>query len=931
MTTEFGPQRDTDKTAHQRLPRWVLPLGIIALALAVRCVGLDAQSIWFDEGWSIHLAREPLLAALGQIASPGHTHPPGYYLLLMGWERLFGSGVLAMRMLSALIGAATVGAVYALGRRLYDRRTGTLAALLLAFSPAHIVYSQETRMYALLILAGALSAIEYYHSALRGEYWSPWRWALFVAAQVLAAYTHFFAFFVLVTLAGWWLVVIWRRGGEHRMSLLRRWLACQAISMLLFLPWLSVALRRAATHATEGALPPSLLAFIDQVWAFLLGGHIALLGREPLYASLARMLALAVGLAVLYALARGARRRETLYFTLQTVLPLAMVWTLMQVRPGFHPRYVLMALVPLCLLLARGTLVLWRAKGWERVAGSLLLALWIATASLAARALITDPYYDRDNARATAAYIQERMAGANTPLVWVDNEDWALRYYVERIALPSRFWSLDDLATDDTAHLVCDLAEHNTVALIKWHQGENDKRELLPYLLAREGHLVETRYLPGYTVTIYDTSGEPTVERAETMRPNASWGALRLIELDVESHVPADEAVTVRCIWRVEAPMDRDYKLNLALIDAGLRPVATLDRVLRDGHGLHTRTWAPEQEIISYHALRPAPGTPPVTYTLRIGLYAEEAPEGFDLLDAAGAPAGKHLEAAHIVLAPALEPASKIVDWETLGLAPLPEPVELAPSLLLVARSDLPERVYTGEPITVRTAWRSASGALPAYAPCLRLVRDGQVMAMHTAAPAYGAYPTTAWRQDEMVCEWRDLTVPVDLTGGAATLQLLVEAGAPVNLGTIDIEAVPRTLTPPTPDVALDVALGPCVLLGYDLPRTDVTSTEEVPLTLYWRTTARMDTPYTVFTHLLDPGGRLIAQHDSPPANGQRPTTGWLPSEYVTDDHVLRWVDSAYRGKAIIEVGLYDAASGQRLLTPDGDSRLLLVDSIMVR
>lgn len=70
------------RTALYRLA----PFLITALALALRLYRIDAQSLWFDEGWSVHLAREPLSAALRQIAGEGHTHPPGERLRTPGGD-----------------------------------------------------------------------------------------------------------------------------------------------------------------------------------------------------------------------------------------------------------------------------------------------------------------------------------------------------------------------------------------------------------------------------------------------------------------------------------------------------------------------------------------------------------------------------------------------------------------------------------------------------------------------------------------------------------------------------------------------------------------------------------------------------------------------------------------------------------------------------
>lgn len=231
------------------------PVLIAALAMALRLYRIDAQSLWFDEGWSVHLAREPLGDALPQIASEGHTHPPGYYLLLMGWVRLWGHSVAAGRALSALTGALTVYLVYLGGRTLCDRPTGLLAAGLLAVSPAHWVYSQEARMYALLsaAFAGLLPLVYRYVRAREG--WRRRDWAALVGLEILACYTHLFSAFFLAGLAVWLGVALLLGPRDGRRALFP-WLASQVVVGLAFLPWLGPALARAGEHTAIGALPP---------------------------------------------------------------------------------------------------------------------------------------------------------------------------------------------------------------------------------------------------------------------------------------------------------------------------------------------------------------------------------------------------------------------------------------------------------------------------------------------------------------------------------------------------------------------------------------------------------------------------------------------------------------------------------------------------
>src|SRR5438876_576650 len=78
--------------------------------------------------------------------------PPFYYMLAWGWAKLFGTGEVGLRSLSALAGTLTIPAAYAAGRALSSRRAGLIAAALFAVNPLLVWYSQEARAYALLAL-----------------------------------------------------------------------------------------------------------------------------------------------------------------------------------------------------------------------------------------------------------------------------------------------------------------------------------------------------------------------------------------------------------------------------------------------------------------------------------------------------------------------------------------------------------------------------------------------------------------------------------------------------------------------------------------------------------------------------------------------------------------------------------------------------------
>ncbi|MCB8929437.1 MAG: hypothetical protein H6652_27850, partial [Ardenticatenaceae bacterium] len=89
-------------------------------------------------------------------------------------------------------------------------------------------------------------------------------------------------------------------------------------------------------------------------------------------------------------------------------------------------------------------------------------------------------------------------------------------------------------------------------------------------------------------------------------------------------------------------------------------------------------------------------------------------------------------------------------------------------------------------------------------------------------------------------------------------------------------------------------------------------------LPLLWRAESEMPTSYRVFIHLVNADGQIVAQADGEPANWSRPTTGWVPGEYILDAHTLS-LPPDLPPNASLRIGLYDPATGQRLQTEGGE------------
>jgi len=86
---------------------------------------------------------------------------------------------------------------------------------------------------------------------------------------------------------------------------------------------------------------------------------------------------------------------------------------------------------------------------------------------------------------------------------------------------------------------------------------------------------------------------------------------------------------------------------------------------------------------------------------------------------------------------------------------------------------------------------------------------------------------------------------------------------------------------------------------------------------LWWSVDAPVDRDYTTSAFALDGGGQLVAQDDTFPARGTRPTTGWLPGELIYDPHPLQ--PALPPGAYSIGVQTYYWADGAKIPTVQGD------------
>ncbi len=330
---------------------WVLLAVVFLIGVETRFVGLADRSLWFDEAFSVSLARNPVPAIVQYLRGNNDTHPPLYYALLHEWTRLFGAHEAAVRSLSALVGLLMVPLVYAFARRLVDRPTALVAAALFAGSAFAVHAAQEARMYPLL----GLFALGSWFSMLRAIQSRKARdWALYAACGVLMLYTHYFAFLVLGSQV-LYLVPRWR---HDRRTLRDAALALGAVA-LLFSPWVPALLAqttsgrgwptfRPPADAHELATLLALFGFGGEL--FGTGGYFHTSLASPLTEALVTAPLLALLGAGVYAL-KGDRAWLLGCYWAGPILAALVASQRVNI---FYPRYFSFLTPPFAVLLAAG-------------------------------------------------------------------------------------------------------------------------------------------------------------------------------------------------------------------------------------------------------------------------------------------------------------------------------------------------------------------------------------------------------------------------------------------------------------------------------------------------------------------------------------------------------------------------------------------------
>ncbi len=248
-------------------------------------------------------------------------------------------------------------------------------------------------------------------------------------------------------------------------------------------------------------------------------------------------------------------------------------------------------------------------------------------------------------------------------------------------------------------------------------------------------------------------------------------------------------------------------------------------------------------------------------------------------------------------------------------------------SIRLVGYDVYPAQPEAGGSLRITLYWKPLRELPEDFTTFVHLVDGaGGVVGRSDHLPGGVYYPSSLWRPGELIEDVHQFTLastigapPYEIEVGLYTHQgELRNLGSPQRIGDLgmarDPDVVPGDLTHP-----LDRVFGDqFALRGYESALADHLLT----LRVYWQAVRQPDARYARFVHVLDGSGAIIVQDDETLGRGKGPTDTW-PHGYVFADEVqLSLPEDLAAGTYRVDIGLYDANTGDRLPSNGNDSEL---------
>ena len=306
---------------------WVIYFSILlVLGIVFRGINLDKKVYWYDETFTSlrvagyteaeaveNLSQNRLLSVeellkyqtlnpeksvvdtIKSLATEDTQHPPLYYGLARFWMQQFGSSVTAMRSFAAVLSLLAFPCIYWLCMELFQSSlTGWVAVSLIAVSPFHLGYAQQSRQYgfwAVTILFSCAALLR----ALRVK--TKLSWGIYAVALAASLYTFLFSGLVAISHG---IYVLFREKFRRISPIITAYIGASIAGFLIFVPWIIVVIVnffQAKTVISWTALKGNFIGLL-KAWV----GNLGRVFCETQNEMIDRLASLGVLILVIYAL-----------------------------------------------------------------------------------------------------------------------------------------------------------------------------------------------------------------------------------------------------------------------------------------------------------------------------------------------------------------------------------------------------------------------------------------------------------------------------------------------------------------------------------------------------------------------------------------------------------------------------------------------------
>jgi mannosyltransferase len=931
-----------------RRASWLGLLLITLAAFALRVYKLDQQSLWYDEGVTVEVARRGLAELTRWTADD--IQPPLYYYVVALWGRVAGWSEWNLRFPSVFFGVLTVPLLALVTIALTRRRiAGLLAASLAAFHPLLLYYSQEARMYSMLTALGALLG----YLVVQGEATARRRWlywGVYVAVATAAVYTHYFAFFLLFALATAYFtdqIFLLPRIREipsdsdadlpakHSRRPLIDFVAANFMVLVLYIPWITALITRFTVDSSYWQGELKMIEAIRHVAISFTSGE-TVLERE------ATQLLLPYGILTFISvisllLRRTIQPRTILYAILWLLLPITAILWLASITPKFNSRYVMISLPGLLLLWSAGLASMIRLRGWDwaNVLRTPFVRLQALIAVIAVLLLYTGFFYANRNWFEVADFTKSEWREAAEYVRWRINQDgnrnstlvtlvsghaWPVWNYYAPDMPAVQFPELEILDVNavldynDVAGKLYDaIKDHDNVWLIQWQARVVDPMDIVPLQLELAGkeEEMDVEFWQLRLRHFRDVSADRILTRPIT-HSNKSINFGNLIQLlDYEVASNGDLLLYWQLHPQHPTPMPDLQIVGDTYTGDGL-PFSRINDRRPVGYDYPPLRWREDQVNVGRIPAAEWVGRGALAgpYRVRLSVYETTGDlTSVDIIGSQGQPVG----------AQAILDLRLPVAIEGPDINPIAENyVELIKDMFMKVEL-VANQVEPGQAFAAQFNWY-AERDLPQDVDLhfrWRLQSTGEVLAELTQ-PISPGLPTTQWPDDELFHSLVQVRTPLHLPAGIYWLEVGVTAPESLFVRLpFRVTTSSRIFSPPAYQTPINEVFGSGLhLLGIIEPlQVNPSANQQVAMTLVWQAKEDLPADYTTSVQWLDAEGKLATQADLPLPGG---SSNWLINQ--VELQTIFVTAPAEPGNYRLVAAVYDgnAADFPRLRTPDG-------------